>query len=831
MVLPTTCRVLFAALAALFAVSGRLEAEILADSPLPEPARQGMAVLESAVRARPVSLRVIAGIAGQSALLDRTLAEHGLTAPQGAESLLIKNLPDGTHLLAGGDARGLNYALREAARALELGAPVRDAAESPFLRTRSLSVHLHNRDLEAAWYFEEAFWRDYLALLAGSRFNHLILTFADQTNYLCPPYPSLIAVPGYPQVTVEGLTAAAREKNLAMLRRIAELAQEYGLDFSIGIWMQAPVKKYVGAVEVRGLPEGLAAADYCAAGLGAVLRACPSIDGVQFRMNAESGVAEAEQRAFYAPLFRAIRDAGRPLRLELRFKGLRPETIAEARSLGLDTVVSTKFWAEHLGLPYHPAVADSHYRADRYSFGSLLTKPRDYRVSWQLWNVGTQRLLLWGDPDYAARFAAACRLGEGDGFEVFAPLTDRGFGNAPGNWPLFVDPKRDAGRWHFERHWFFHLCFGRMGYDPQTEPEVWRREFRHRFGESAESVEKAFASASRILPLVTATRLPSASEWSWWPEMDTGDALPEYARTQPSDTSQFYAIRSWKPTPQWRFEEWDADIPGFVEDAVAGRVGAKTSPVEVSLELSRLAKETEAALAGVSGEIDPDLRVLAALGEFHAAKTLAAVDWAFFDETGDRKRLPRALAKMREAESAWEKIVALTEGVYHDNLVFGYGREHQRKGGYHQTGHWRDRLAGVRDDVAMLEALVKDAGAVTGAPRVFPGEEPAERRRAGLEHRPVEAADAGKDLTVRVTSRMPLRDLVLRYRPLNQVADWKAVTMRDQGAGGFEATIPGGEIGAEFDLQYYLEATMAGGGGEFWPSRMEGPPYVVVKTR
>jgi len=109
---------------------------------------------------------------------------------------------------------------------------------------------------------------------AGS--NRCTLTFCDQTNYLCPPYAYLVEMPDYPQVKVEGLTVEARAKNLAMLRRIAELAHEYAIDFDLGIWMQAPVPKYSGAVKVTGLPEGQASAEYCAPGPAAHLRSVPA---------------------------------------------------------------------------------------------------------------------------------------------------------------------------------------------------------------------------------------------------------------------------------------------------------------------------------------------------------------------------------------------------------------------------------------------------------------------------------------------------------------------------------------------------------------------------
>jgi hypothetical protein len=830
---------------------------LVLDSPIPPQAALALTTLERVLQKRGSELQrraamdegatsIIIGVAHASTNVDRILQGQAIQFQGGTESLCIRRLHKNGHglLIAGGDGRGLNYALREVSRAIELAAPggdplaaVQEAVETPFLARRSLTMHLFNHDLEQHWYGDEKFWDMYLSMLADNRFNNFTLTFADQTNYLCPPYAYLTGTAEFPAVKVEGLSEADRQQNLARLRRISEMARERGLEFTLGIWTQMPVEKFAGKILAKNLPAGPAAADYCAAGLREVLRACPAISGVQLRMNAEAGVPEDQQAAFYHPLFRAMRDVGRPVRVDLRYKGLRPDTIADAVATGLDVTVSTKVWAEHMGLPYHVTMVDSHYRADRYSFGAMLKKPRKYRVTYRLWTVGSQRVLLWGDPDYAARFAQSCKLGDGEGFEIFAPLTDKGFGDTPGSWKLFADRSYDGHDWEIERYWYDHLCFGRMGYNPDCNPEVWRREFRHRFGDAAEQMEAAYHSASQIVPLITAARLPSASEWSWWPEMDTGDRLAEYAVTQAGDPAQFYAISTWKRTPLWRCEAWDSNMPGFVEDAMAGRVRGKWTPMQVSQRLEELAQHTLKNLV----HADParpefrdtvlDMRILAALAQYHAAKTRAATDLAFFNATGEAGRLAHALPEMKDAEAAWERIVRLTDGVYNSNLIFGYGIEQHRPQGHHHTGHWKDRLPVVLDDVTNLEKLVTEHAGDNKLHRIFPGEEPI-IDLPQFEHVPVLTARAGSNLrlTVHVKSAHPLKGVVLHFRRLNQTLDWEELPMHAAGDGAFEATIPGAEISARWDLQYYFEA-MVEGGGKLWPSWERGVPWVVVKVQ
>src|ERR1019366_4430326 len=67
----------------------------------------------------------------------------------------------------------------------------------------------------------------------------------------------------------------------------------------------------------------------------------------------------------------------------------------------------------------------------------------------------------------------------------------------------------------------FYRVWGRKLYDPEADPETWRRAMRGEFGRGAEPVEAALANASRMLALVTSAHLPSASNPAFWPELYT----------------------------------------------------------------------------------------------------------------------------------------------------------------------------------------------------------------------------------------------------------------------------------------------------------------------
>jgi hypothetical protein len=802
------------------------------------------------------SATIVIGEVAASPIVAQLVQRHRLAVPDRPESLLIKHLAPAQGsmvLLTGRDQRGLMYAVREAAEAIRLAPPdgdvlraVGDAQESPHLRVRSVTIQLFNADLEEGWYYNEAHWRNYFAMLARNRFNNFTLTFGHQTNYLTPPYPWLFALPDYSDVHVDGLSAADRATNLRMLRSIAVLATEYGVDFNVGLWTQRPVQDggmTYGPTAVRNFPEGEKGRDYCARGLARLLQECPEIRGVQFRMNDESGVPDSQQEEYYQALFDGVKSCGHQVRLDLRYKELKQRTIDQAIRTGLDVTVSTKFWCEHMGLPFHPTIQDAKYSASRYGYGSLLSHPRNFRLVYQLWTVGTSRILLWGDPAYASRFALACEEGGGDGFEVFAPLSFRGYGNEPGVWDLFCDPKLTHGEWDHERYWMFYRVLGCMGYNPATHETAWQGELEKRFGPSARDVARAYEKSGQILPLITATCQFSAGGWGFWPEMSTCMPLDSYAVIQPSDYGQFYAISRWRPVDSWRSESWSSDHSGFVEDAVAGTMEAKWTPVQVSRRLSQLADETLASVAAATVKQPDnqtadfratmlDFRILAHLARYHAAKKIAATHLEFFRATNEPGRLPQAMSHARDALAAWSEIVRLSDGAYHDDLVFGFSDQMAAQYGYKlhvHTGHWKDRLPEVVADVDYLAKLIAKHGATNGSYTHFPGEEPPTERPV-IRHVPVPKAIPGKEVEVvaQVESATPLRAVVLHYRPMNQTYQWKAVPMQaDADKESFRAAIPGDDIERKHDMQYYLEARIEGG-GTLWPDWEKRTPYVVL---
>ena len=647
-------------------------------------------------------------------------ASHIPTEPESFAILKTDRSGQPTVSVVGYDDVGLAYGIFELLGQLQShpGAPlwhrVRGVSRAPRLAVRSVCILLYNRELEKEWLYSRDHWNSYFELLARSRFNHFTLITGHHTSYLTPPFPFLLDVPGYDHLQVRSFSDLERRQNLDMLQMVSTLASEWGIKFILGIWQQQALHKdpkaggyllytrYQQELHRFGhgdnMVEGLTyddLFDYCPKALRLLLQECPNIGGVQFRMNWESGIGEDEQATFYRRIFEAIANCGRPMWVDLRAKGLVRETIDAANEVGLDPVVSTKFWREHMGLPYHATENNAwdigrEYR--RYGYWDLLPQDRPYKVLYRLW-FGSQKILLWGDLGYVDRFAESCELGGGLGFEVCAPLSEKGFHNWPGgNWHVIANRDLEHYQWEFQRYWGFYLAFGLGGYCRDVTQPIFEAEFARRFGETAApEIRRAYEAASGVLPLVTAFHGPSSNDLVYWPEMDIGGLTEAYIGTSAGDPGRFYTIYE------------------YVGEYLEGAVSAKLTPLEVAARFVHLGARVRAALGRAADQVTRpdsntewrltciDLESLAELGEYHGARILSALRFELFRRTGDRASLRDAIRYAKDALRRWQRIVELTDGVYYDHMVFNEPPN--------QIGHWKDLLPFLTHDVDRLEEV------------------------------------------------------------------------------------------------------------------------------
>jgi hypothetical protein len=704
------------------------------------------------------------------------------------------------------------------------------------------------------WYYDRGAWKDYLTMLATHRFNRFNLSFGigyDFVNeirdsYLHFAYPFLLNVPGYNvQVTItppfggkpDLLTDSERARNLDLLQFISAAAVERGIDFQLGLWTHAwnfdatPNASH----RIIGLTPATHA-DYCRDALHALLVACPAISGVTMRTHGESGVPE-ESYPFWKTVFSGITAAGRKIEIDQHAKGIDAQMIALAQATGMPTAISPKYWAEHMGLPYHQAairppempksgadakgalmtLSNGSRNFLRYGYGDLLRDDRKYAVLHRIW-PGTQRLLLWGDPLMAAAYGRASSFDGSAGVEWMEPLSFKGrkgsglAGGRNGYAGVVSFSVRD-----WEKYLYTYRVWGRGIYNPDSTADARKRFLRKTLGSAADAGEAALALSSRILPTITTAHMPSAANANYWPEIYTNQSIVVANGHDPySDTPAPKRFGTVSPLDSQLF----CTIDQCAEDLLNGTPGASYSPIEVAGWLEDLARDSDANLATADPAADRtpefghwavDIGIQNNLGRFFAAKFRAGVLYAIYNSTGDPAALEEALKAYGKARAAWKAIVDAANNVYREDLTFGYAPQ--------LRGSWRDRLPAIDQDiVAMTTTRIAKPAAVTPATAAIVAALATPHREAvALQHKPVKRFRAG--VPVAIEASLPPETpgkLNLCYRRVNQAEKWVTVSMEST-ATGFHAAMPASYIASPYSLQYYFEVLLDSGNRTLYP--------------
>ena len=297
-----------------------------------------------------------------------------------------------------------------------------------------------------------------------------------------------------------------------------------------------------------------------------LLKACPAISGVTFRIHGESGVEEGSYE-FWKTVFEGVATCGRKVEIDMHAKGMDQTMMDTAVATGLPVKISPKYWAEHMGMPYHQADIREVERPKpgregtglmklsagsrsflRYGYGDLLREDRKWGVLHRIW-PGTQRLLLWGDPLTAAAYSRAFRFCGSDGVEIMEPLSFKGRRGSG----IAGNRTRLCGRVPCAA-----LGLGEVRIRPpylgppalQSRYLARRLEALHEthFGDAGPALAAALASASRILPTITTAHAPSAGNNTYWPEVYLNHSLVDAAHPGPyTDTPVAQGVRRRQP--------------------------------------------------------------------------------------------------------------------------------------------------------------------------------------------------------------------------------------------------------------------------------------------
>ena len=800
-------------------------------------------------------------------------------------------------LVSASDQRGFVYAILELAervrygddpfKSLQLTNPIE---EKPANEVRSVSRYFCSELEDKPWYYDREFWSAYLDHLVESRFNRFTFAFGLEydfprgvtDDYFHFVYPYLVEVPGYSQVRVMQLTAAdgatlatptplttdEREKNLETLRFIAAETAARGLQFQLGIWTHA--YQWTDSPNAYHRIEGLTPdnhARYCRDALAVILRECPQIQGLTMRVHGESGIPEGSYD-FWQTVFEAVAKSGRTIEIDMHAKGVDEKMIDIAVATGMPVKLGAKYSAEHQSLGYqqadirslevpHGSLSKSDESLFRFSSGSrsftrygyadFLRQGARYKLWFRLW-PGTQRHLLSVDPEMAAAYGRTASFCGATGLDLMEPLTFKGREGSgqPGGRCAYADSSLNP-RQDWQKYDLYYRVWGRKLYDPDADPEIWRRAMRTDFGAGTEATENSLAHASRILPLLTSAHLPPASNHDLWYELPTNMPVVEGSEPSPyGDTPVPKIFGTVSPLDPQMF----STVAEYAQSLMHRKPSAKYSPVEVARWVEQcvdnakywLNKATETARSRSGSafrRIEEDALIQIGLGTFFAHKLRSAVLYDIFLASNDTNAADAALEHYQKARDAWATMAERAKNVYRANI--SYGRIPKR------SGHWLDRLPGIDTDIAAMRTKIQLNKAETISRRSASEEMNAIARKLPLpilvkcNHTPPVRFTPGSALELRLLisgvssgdGGKSLRSVRLQYRHANQAERWNVLDLLAEN-GVYAAAIPPEYTRSEFGLEYYFELSDDRGVEWMYPGfnqTLSNQPYFAICKR
>jgi hypothetical protein len=835
---------------------------IVTDNESGAAALHGLAKLTEALQAKKIRFEIVntiektggriiivTGLANGNGTASQMLKKGSHAVPQVAEALTVWKTfwqKKTVWVISGYDDRGLMYALLDVANRIgwssQSGSPmieVKEITEKPDIRERAISVYTMNRAYWESRFYNEDYWTRYLDILAQNRFNALVVIFGyENGGFLAPCYPYFFSVEEFPGVRMVGITPQEQLRNLNALNNLIKMAHDRGIRFTVGIWDHI----YRGGVQGGGIQGTKDAPDkpvpglvwgvnsdnlvtYTKTALAKFVRLVPELDGIQFRMHNESGLKREEQDSFWLDVFREMKKTAPDLRLDLRAKELPESVVQSAIDVGVKFRITTKYWMEQLGMPFHPTQINPEKSPRRHSYADMLRYPQQYKMLWRLWNGGTTRVLLWGDPEYVRRFAASTHLYDGDGYEVNEPLATKMEAQPHDTIPFeLLNSRYRYYDYEFERYWHFFQVFGRIGYNPETQPDVWQKEFELRFGDKAgRYVETALHKASWILPRIVASCYPYSyfpTTRGWAEKQRLGD-LPAYSRAAGSDIRQF--------------ANFDEEAQILIEGGETAKIlPSMTSKLfeQTSSEINILIGNAEKAIGSKRNKefnsTITDLKILSNLALYHARRIPAAVSYRIYERTKDVSALDDAIKYERTAIEAWRQIVESAGDYYSFDLMMGVRTADL-------CGHWRDELGALEKGLAGLQqkrAALKPEDKVKSAPKYAFAQAPDNDKLFKINHTQLVSAPVNKPITiiVKVTASSGVKWVHLLYRSVNQDVEYQTLAMKPSAEiDTFEATVPAEQINPKWDFMYLIEMMDNNGKGKIYPDLNKEAPYVVVK--
>ena len=645
-------------------------------------------------------------------------------------------------LIYGSDLRGLIYALTEIADRVEnlnsskkiLNEIFFKSNESPKTIIRSISKCFESDVEDLTWFNNKTMWKEYLDMLITNRYNRFTFTLGMQYNYpygnefikdvyFYLAYPFLVKPKGY-KIYAKGINRKERDNNLKILKFISDEASKRGLDFQLAIWTQkydfdnVPNANY----QIKNVPINYA--EYCRDSLEIILNTCSNINGLTLRVHVECGILERDYN-FWKIYLKAVKNIKRKINIDLHAKGINNKLINLALEVTQNVTVSPKYTAEHMGLPYHQAsirkqemppknkvhkkwiFSEGKRKFLRYSYGDLLSNKRKYGILFRIW-PGTQRVLIWGDPDLARGYGEHSTFCNSLGLELCEPLSFKGrMGTGIKSGRFNYSVKKLRTRYDWEKYLYTYRVWGRCTYNYKTSEHNYSRYYKKLFGKSSKDLIISLSYASKILPFFTLVHGVSASNNSYWPEMYENMSIVEKAPYLP------YSYDLQKPSRFGMSTSLDPQLimsPIELADCINNRkVINRYSPITMANWFDEYTNKSKKSLLSAIKiyknkndtefkRLEIDIRILIGIGKFFSYKIKSACYWELFLKQKKHYLGFKSLEMYKKSFEAWSIIAKISKQFYLKDLT--YGPQSWLR------GRWDDRLPAIKEDIHKMKEIL-----------------------------------------------------------------------------------------------------------------------------
>jgi hypothetical protein len=579
-------------------------------------------------------------------------------------------------------------------------------------------------NIETVWDFE--FWRAYLDQLARDRYNFVSL-------WNLHPFPSMVKVPEFPEVALNDVwrTKAAFEEDyptrttglvtpamladkevvkrlsidekIAFWRRVMQYAHDRNIAFHVITWniFTYGVDGKYGITDAMDNPR---TREYFRASVREMFRAYPLLAGIGLTAGENMGEVrmysggvdsfEEKENWLFATYGQGVIDAaraqpGRAIRLIHRQHETRAQDIARIfapviAQPNVNFLFSFKYAQAHA----LSSTTQTYHRDFVESLGELKT----------LWTIRNDDALMfrWAAPDFVREFVGNIPREPSAGYY---------FGSDMWVWGREFLARQPAAstpsgprQLETDKHWLHFLLWGRLGYDPTLDNARIAALVGRRFsGVDGTALLAAWQDASLTYPLVTGFHWADF-DFQWY--IEACRSRPGPAKT----ASGFHSVETFIQQPVHPGTD-NLPIPRFVDAVATGATPRGTTPLEVAeridahadAALKRLPSFEKSRGASRNPELTAtieDIRAMALLGKYYAAKIRGATSLALYRKMREEAHRQDAVNQLSRARDLWLEYTSRT-GARYRNPVWT-----------NRVGHvdWRELDAEVTADIELARA-------------------------------------------------------------------------------------------------------------------------------